>query len=77
MESVFMIKKFDDGWDPSELAQDIYSQEEYCIEALEIPDEKICGTEMIGSDLLEVVLTDIQKSELYEDWYINLTRISA
>jgi hypothetical protein len=77
MESVFMIKKFDDGWDPSELAQDIYAQEAYCIEALEIPDDKIYGTEMIGKRLLEVVLTDIQKNELSEDWYINLTRVSA
>ncbi|MGC9350898.1 MAG: hypothetical protein ACP5D3_02820 [Sulfurovum sp.] len=77
MESVFMIKKFDDGWEPSELAQDIYAQEEYCIEALEIPDDKIYGTEMIGKDLLEVVLTDIQQNELSEDWYINLTRVSA
>ena len=77
MESVFMIKKFDDGWEPSELAQDIYAQEEYCIEALEIPDEKIYGTEMVGSGLLEIVLTDIQHDELSEDWYINLTRVSA
>lgn len=77
MESVFMINKFDDGWDLEELASDIYAQEEYCIEALEIPDEKIYGTEMIGNSLLEVVLTDIQKSELCEDWYINLTRVSA
>ncbi|MFT7879309.1 MAG: hypothetical protein ABXS91_02855 [Sulfurimonas sp.] len=77
MESVFMIKKFDDGWELSELAQDTYAQEEYCIEALEIPDEKIYGTEMIGRGLLEVVLTDIQQNELSEDWYINLTRVSA
>lgn len=77
MESVFMIKKFDDGWDLGELAHDIYAQEEYCTEALEIPDEKIYGTEMIGKTLLEVVLTNIQKSELNEDWYINLTRVSA
>jgi hypothetical protein len=77
MESVFMINKFEDGWDLSELANDIYAQEEYCIEALEIPDEKIYGTEMIGNGLLEVVLTDIQKNELSEDWYINLTRVSA
>jgi hypothetical protein len=77
MESVFMIKKFDDGWDLAELAHDIYAQEEYCIEALEIPDEKIYGTEMIGKTLLEVVLTDIHKSELNEDWYINLTRVCA
>jgi len=77
MESVFMIKKFDDGWDIKQLASDIYAQEEYCIEALEIPDEKIYGTEMVANGLLEVVLTDIQKNELNEDWYINLRRVCA
>ena len=77
MERVFMIKKFDDGWDIKQLANDIYAQEEYCIEALEIPDEKIYGTEMVANGLLEVVLTDIQKNELNEDWYINLRRVCA
>ncbi|MDD3500765.1 hypothetical protein [Sulfurovum sp.] len=77
MESIFMIKKFDDGWDINQLTNDIYAQEEYCIEALEIPDEKIYGTEMVANGLLEVVLTDIQKNELNEDWYINLMRVCA
>jgi hypothetical protein len=72
-----MIKKFDDGWDINQLTNDIYAQEEYCIEALEIPDEKIYGTEMVANGLLEVVLTDIQKNELNEDWYINLMRVCA
>lgn len=77
MESVFVINKFENGWDMTEMFNDIYAQEEYCTLALEIPDEKIYGTEMIGNGLLEVVLTDIQKNELCEDWYINLTRVSA
>ena len=77
MENVFVIKKFENGWDMNDLTHDVYAQEEYCIEALEIPDEKIYGTEMIGKGLLEVVLTDIQKNELREDWYINLTRVCA
>ena len=77
MESVFVINKFEGGWDLDDLRNDIYVQEEYCIEALEIPDEKIYGTEMIANGLLEVVLTDIDKNEMNEDWYVNLTRISA
>jgi hypothetical protein len=77
MENIFVIKRFDNDWDLEGIAEDIYLQEEYCIEALQIPDEKIYGTEMIGEHLLEVVLTDIEEDELFEDWYVNLTRISA
>lgn len=77
MESIFVINKFEDGWDTKELRQDTYIQEEYCTQALEIPDEKIYGTEMIGNGLLEIVLTDINEHELTDDWYINLTRVSA
>ena len=77
MESIFVVKKFESGWDIMDLEEDTYIQEEYCIDVLEIPDEKIYGTEMIGDGLLEIVLTDIQKNELNEDWYINLHRVSA
>jgi len=77
MESIFVVNKFESGWDLMEIEMDTYVQEEYCIDVLEIPDEKIYGTEMIGNGLLEIVLTDLEKSELSEDWYINLNRISA
>ena len=77
MESIFVVNKFEGGWDPMEIEMDTYVQEEYCIDVLEIPDEKIYGTEMIGNGLLEIVLTNIEKNELTEDWYINLHRVSA
>ncbi|HHD79922.1 MAG TPA: hypothetical protein ENK98_09890 [Epsilonproteobacteria bacterium] len=77
MESIFVVKKFEEGWDTEELIHDTFIQEEYCIHALEIPDDKIYGTEMIGNGLLEIVLTDISKNELNDDWYINLSRVSA
>lgn len=77
MESIFVVNKFDNGWDVETLTYDIFAQEEYCIEALEIPDEKIYGTEMIAEGLLEIVLTDIKKSELNDDWYINLNRMCS
>ena len=77
MESIFVVNKFENGWNIRDLEEDTYIQEEYCIDVLEIPDEKIYGTEMIGKGLLEIVLTDIDKSELSEDWYINLNRVSA
>ncbi len=77
MESIFLIKTIEEGWDIESLMCDTYAQEEYCTQSLEIPDEKIYGTEMIGTGLLEVVLTDLAEDELSEDWYINLMRISA
>jgi hypothetical protein len=77
MESIFVVNKFESGWNIIDLQEDTYIQEEYCIDVLEIPDEKIYGTEMIGNGLLEIVLTDIDQSELNEDWYINLNRVSA
>jgi hypothetical protein len=77
MESIFVVNKFESGWDLMDLQVDTYIQEEYCIDVLEIPDDKIYGTEIIGNGLLEIVLTDLEKSELNEDWYINLNRISA
>ncbi len=77
MENIFVVNKFEEGWDTKELIQDTFIQEEYCTQALEIPDEKIYGTEMIGNGLLEIVLTDINEHELTDDWYINLTRVSA
>ena len=75
MENVFLINRFEDGWEMKDL-EDIDSQETYCIDSLEIPDEKIYGTEIVHSGL-EVILTDLSKNELYEDWYVNLNRLCA
>lgn len=76
MENIFLINKFENGWEPDDMHNDVFAQEEYCIETLEIPDEKIYGTEMIAHGMLEIVLTDIKKSEMKEDWYVNLNRMS-
>lgn len=75
MVNVFRIKKFEGGWSPANL-QDVSVQEEYCALALDIPDDKIFGTEMIGNSL-EVILSDLNESELHDDWYINLNRVCA
>jgi len=77
MESIFVINRFECEFNVAELYEDVYAQEAYCIDVLDIPDEKIYGTEMIGKGLLEVVLSNIDKEETYEDWYINLHRVSA
>ncbi len=77
MESIFIVNTHETGWDTLELVEDIDMQEAYCTEVLEIPDEKIYGTEIIDKGMLEIVLTDIRQEETEEDWYINLGRLSA
>lgn len=77
MESIFVVNRFESNFNVAELYDDVYAQESYCIDILDIPDEKIYGTEMIGIDLLEIVLSDISQDETGEDWYINLHRVSA
>jgi len=73
MENIFLINTFEEGWNTNDLL-DVYSQEAYCIFNLDIPDEKIYGTEILN-DGMEVILTDISQSEHGKDWYINLHRI--
>jgi len=75
MENIFVIKKFEDGWEMRDL-EDIDTQEMYCLESLEIPDEKIYGTEIVNNGL-EIILTDLSRNELNEDWYVNLNRLCA
>lgn len=75
MENIFVIKTFDCNVET--LHNNIEAQESYCTKILHIPDMKIYGTEMIGKGLLEIVLTNIEKEELYDDWYVNLHAISA
>ena len=77
MESIFIVNQFESGWEPLDLLEDLYAQEEYCVDVLEIPDEKIYGTEMIAKNMMEIVLTGIRKEELNADWYTNLNRICA
>ena len=75
MENIFLINRFEDGWEMHDL-EDIDTQEIYCVESLEIPDEKIYGTEIVANGL-EIILTDLSKEELREDWYVNLNRMCA
>jgi len=77
MESIFVVNRFEQGYDVEELYDDVYAQELYCIEVLEIPDQKIYGTEMIGEELLEIILSDLEKEETNDDWYVNLHRVCA
>ncbi|HIQ28795.1 MAG TPA: hypothetical protein EYH42_09920 [Sulfurovum sp.] len=77
MESIFVINRFESDCNVKELYDDVYAQELYCTNVLDIPDEKIYGTEMIDKGLLEIILSDVDQHEIYEDWYINLSRMST
>ena len=77
MESIFVVNRFESDCNVKELYDDVYAQELYCTNVLDIPDEKIYGTEMIDKGLLEIILSDVDQHEIYEDWYINLSRMST
>jgi len=77
MESIFIVNRFESNYNIKELYDDVYAQEIYCTDILDIPDEKIFSTEMIGEGLLEIILLNINRNEAYEDWYVNLSRMSA
>ena len=77
MESIFVVNRFEKSFNVAKLYDNVYAQESYCIDVLDIPDEKIYGTEMIGKGLLEIILSNIDRAELTEDWYLNLNRVSA
>ncbi|KIM11492.1 MAG: hypothetical protein KU37_04600 [Sulfuricurvum sp. PC08-66] len=73
-DTVFTIRELENGWDWS----DIYSMEDvhgYCEEELEIPNEAINTVHFYG-EAIEVHLKK-SRSMFREDWYVNLTRISA
>ena len=77
MECIFLVNRFEQGYNVEELYDDVYAQELYCTEVLEIPDQKIYGTEMIGEELLEIILSDLDPEETHDDWYVNLHRVCA
>lgn len=74
METYFLITNIEDGWRIEEF---IYDETvlEYCIEALEIPEEKI-EEATYTTDGIEINLTSLEKEDLIDDWYVNLHKIS-
>ena len=74
-ERYFLISEFEDGWG----MDDVDSEEQlyyYCTEALYIPEEKIEELNFDDSYNLEISLQDLQVDDLFEDWYVNLVKIS-
>ncbi|MFK2822538.1 hypothetical protein ACOJTA_08480 [Malaciobacter sp. WC5094] len=74
METYFLITNFEDGYRIEEF---IYDEVviEYCTEALEIPEEKIKEA-VYTSEGLELTLTELEKEDISDDWYVNLHKIS-
>lgn len=73
MEEFFLIKLEEDDY----LSHLEYEEMaiEYCIDSLEIPEENIDDI-TITSEHLELLLKNIDKEDLGEDWYVNLCKIS-
>ncbi len=74
MEDFFLIK----------LGEDEYSHHleyeemviEYCIDILEIPEDKIENVNILDNHHIELLLQNLKKEDAIEDWYVNLCRIS-
>ena len=74
MESYFVINEFEDGYNMEEAH--IYDVAFiYCTEVLFIPDKNISELNM-KSFGLEILLKDLDLSDVREDWYSNLHKIS-
>lgn len=75
METYFLITSFEDGWREEEFVYDEVVFD-YCVEALQIPEEKIEECSYSHSNM-EINLGSLEKEDLLEDWYVNLQKIST
>lgn len=75
METYFLLTTFEDGWREEEFIYDEVVMD-YCIEALEIPEEKIeeASYSAVG---IEINLGSLEKDDITDDWYVNLHKIST
>lgn len=73
-ETTFVIYDLEDGW----MWQDIHGDEDiaqqYCLEALEIPDEHLDAIECYDEAMRVSLLRD--RRYFREDWYVNLQRMN-
>ena len=75
METFFLITSFEDGWREEEF---IYDEVvcDYCIEALEVPEEKIEDATYSGEGI-ELSLCSLTNDDIVDDWYVNLYKVSS
>jgi len=73
METYFSISTFEDGWRSEEFIYDEVVLD-YCTEALDVPEEKIEQANYNG-DSIELILHDLEKEDIGDDWYVNLHKV--
>lgn len=74
MEDFFIVKLGEDEYSTHLEYDDMAI--EYCIDILDIPEEKIEGVSIIENGKIELNLQNLEKEDVAEDWYVNLQKIS-
>jgi hypothetical protein len=72
MVGIFVVNPYINGCESQDLHNNIDARERYCTQVLNIPDQKICTTEMLDSCHMEIILSDLEHQELVEKWYLSL-----
>ncbi len=70
----FRIKELDNGWGWPDI-ETTSDGECFCKEELEIPQEYLKEIRLYENEILVTLCRD--KSYVRDDWYVNLSRISA
>ncbi len=74
MEDFFLIKLGDDEYSNQLEYEELVI--EYCIDVLDIPEEKIENANILKNHHVELTLQNLKKEDVIEDWYVNLLKIS-
>lgn len=75
MEDFFIIKLGEDEYSSSHLEYEEIAIE-YCVEMLDIPEEKIESVNILNDNRIELTLQNLKKDDIGEDWYVNLHKIA-
>ena len=70
----FKIKELDNGWEWPDI-ENVDDGECFCSEELEIPQEYLKNITLYKDEMHVTLCRD--KSYVRDDWYVNLSRISA
>jgi len=70
----FRIKELDNGWGWPDI-ETTFDGECFCEEALEIPQQYLKEIQLYEDEMQVTLCRD--KSYVRDDWYVNLSRISA
>jgi len=70
----FKIKDLDNGWQWPDI-ETVYDGQSFCIQELEIPHEYLKSISLYQEEMLVTLCRD--RNYVRDDWYVNLTRVSA